>query len=193
MTFATNFLRMRWPVLGLLTLASGWAFHVRWIAPLQEKESTHRSAAAGLRERIGEAQKAIAEVRVLDTRRDAERHEIKALFASHPNDAAVVWFPERMKQHFTRAGFAGAVTRMNTTRAEAGLPGFERSFWAVEVPVGASSQKALEACLAVAEIEPLDPAIRVLDVTVHPPTGATAERHVVMNLALLSRKSGGAR
>ncbi len=183
-------LRMHWPVLGVVTLAAGWAFHAQWIAPLQEKKSAHRLAAAGLKERIAEAQRVIGEVRALEVQKDAERHEIQALFASHPSDAAVIWFPERMKQHFERAGLAGAVTRLNTTRDEAGLPGFERSYWAVEVPVGGADGKALDACLSVAEIEPLDPFIRVLDVALRPESGDPTRRHVVMNVALLARKAG---
>lgn len=193
MKFRTTLLRMHWPIFGALTLAAGWAFHTRWITPLQENENGHRLAAAGLKARIAEAQNVIGEVRTLEEKRNAERREIQALFAGHPNDSAVVWFPERMKQHFDRAGFAGAVTRLNTTRDEAGLPGFQRSYWAVEVPVGATSQNALDACLSVAEIEPLDPSIRVLDVTVRPATGDSSPRRVVMNLALLSRKAGGVR
>ena len=193
MKFRMKLPRLHGPVLGVLTLAAGWAFHARWIAPLKEKEQAHRRAAAGLTERISEAQKAIGEVRALEVQNDAERQEIQALFAGHPSDSAVVWFPERMKQHFERAGLGGAVTRLNTTRDEAGLPGFERSYWAVELPVGAATPKVIEACMSVAEMEPLDPAIRVLDVAIRPESGDPSRRQVVMNVALLSRKAGGVR
>ena len=190
MDFRMILRRLPWLAWGVLTLAAGWAWHAQWVAPLQEKESAHRRAAAGLKERIGEAQRVIGEVRALEVRKDSERHETQALFASQPNDSAVVWFPERMKQHFERAGLGGAVTRLNTILDEAGLPGFERSYWAVEVPIGAATQKVLEACLSVAEIEPLDPSIRVLDVAIHPESGDPTRGHVVVNVALLSRKAG---
>lgn len=191
--FRKTLLRLHWPVVGVLTLAAGWAFHARWIAPLKEKESAHRLATAGLQERMAEARRAIEEVRELEVRKVSERHEIRALFANHPNDAAVIWFPERMKQHFERAGLGGAVTRLNTIRNEAELAGFERSYWAVELLVGPATKQVIEACMSVAEVESLDPSIRVLDVAIRPEPADPARRRMVMNVALLSRKAGGAR
>ncbi len=185
-----NATRLRWLAVGAFGLAAGWTFYSRSSAPLGSPEAEARRAA--LHTQIADARTTIRDVQALEAKLTRERSELASLHAGVPASSALVWFPERMKRHFERSGVAEAVTRLNTTIEEPELPDFERIYWAVELPVGNSSAEVREMCLAIAELEPLDPSIRVLDTEIRPDANDPTRRLLVMNVAVLSRKVAAA-
>jgi hypothetical protein len=92
----------------------------------------------------------------------AARAELDRWRQERPVGAALVWFPDRVRQDFGRAGFAGAVARLNSSRAESELPRFQRMYWAVEVPLPAQPGELGKALAAIADLPLADPHARVL-------------------------------
>lgn len=185
--------RFRWLAAGGLALAAGWAFYAQSIAPLRQREPEARRSIATLKKQIADALSSIGEVRALEAQVSRERSELHSLHRDLPSGSAVVWFPERVRKHFASLGVAGAVARLNTVLDEREPPGFERTYWAVEMPVGSSSREIRAACAAIAGIEPLDPSVWMLDVAIRPDAGDPTRSLAVINVAVLSPKAGGSR
>jgi hypothetical protein len=171
-----------------LALVAGQAFYSLQIAPLREQERAARRAGEALQGKIAEASGVVHEVHRLGEQASRAYTNLTALHAHQPSGSIHLWFPAQMKKHFSTLGIE-AVTRLNTTAKEPGQPDFERTYWAVELPVGNSTADVRAACLAIAEIEPLDPAVRVLDTVIRPVAGDPIRRAAVINVSVLSRKA----
>ena len=192
MTAAQHPTRRRLLAYICLALAAGQVFYNMQIAPLREQERAARRICASLQGRLTEAGGVIHEVDALGEQVNRARSEIEALHARQPSGPTLVWFPAQMRKHFSTLGIE-AVTRLNTMTQEPGLPTFERAHWAVELPVGKTMADFRSTCLAIAEIEPLDPAVRVLDAAIRPDTDDPTRRIAVINVSVLSKKAGAPR
>ncbi len=178
---------------GGLALAAGLVFYLQGIAPLRRREAeAHRSVAA-LQQRIADADRMVVEVRAMEARAGRERREFAALMGSFPAGPALVWFPEQMKAQFGRSGGVEVVTRLNTTRPVAGLPDFQRTYWAVQMPVGNATSDLREICLAIAALDLSDPFLRVVNATIRPDANDLSRHLAVINIAVLSPKVGASR
>jgi hypothetical protein len=172
--------------------AAWWACGLS-MAPFVEEEKADRAAITALQERLAGARQTIEEIRALEEEAARARAGLQAFAAGFPAGSAYVWFPAQVKEHFARFGFAGAVARVNTARDEPDLPHFERTYWAVEFPVGNDPAQVRAACLAVAEIEPRDCSVRLLDVAIRPDADDPARRRMVINISTLFPKAGATR
>ena len=173
---------MRRFILTGVTLAAGAMFYDQTANHAVERQNE------ALRARIADARRMIAEIQEEEARVKQERAKLDALHQDAPPTPALVWFPARVKQHFERFGPAGAVARLNSALDEPALPGFERSYWAVEMPAGTTSAEMREICLAIAELERLNASVRVVDVAIRPDTDNPNGRLMVVNLSVLSPK-----
>lgn len=171
-----------------LALLAGWQVYGRMITPLGKKAVESQREITLLKQRIEGAQKTISETWALEQGTSKASGELHLILSNIPQGSPMVWFPERMKTHFGIAGLAGAVTRLNTALDEPDLPDFERTYWAVELPVEKSSKGFRASCLAVTEIEKRDPSIRVLDVEIRKDANNPTRNLMVMNVSILSRK-----
>ena len=188
----------RWKISRRL-LAVGGAVGVAWwaagqlTASFHEREKDDRRAIAGLRERIAIARHAFREHQALERDATLAREEIGSPQGALPPGPSLLWFPKLAKEHFHRFGIRESVARVNTVADEARLAGYERTYWAVEMPAGSTAKEIRAACIAVAEIERLDPFIRVLDMAIQPSADDPRRSIVMMNAAVLSRKAGAVR
>ena len=176
-----------------LALSGGWKFYGRSIAPLGPQETEMLDRVTELKGRIDAARKTIAESRALEQGASHSRSDLDSPGGDQPASSALVWFPERMKKHLERVGLSGAAIRFNTSLDEPESPDFERSYWAVELPVGDSTRDVREACVAIADIEPVDPSIRVLNVAIRPDLNDPTRRIMAMSVSILARKEEAAR
>src|SRR5436190_17487588 len=171
----------RFILLGV-TLAAGGMYYEQ-----STNHTTERQNAA-LKERIADARRTIAELQEQEARAKQERVKLDAIHEGAPPTPALVWFPRRVKQHFQQFE-PGPTTRLNTSVDEAALPGFERTYWAIEMAAGKTSSEAREICIAIAEFERLNPSVRVVDVAIRPDTdNPDAPRLMVVNLSVLGPK-----
>jgi hypothetical protein len=171
-----------------LALAAAWECHGRLIAPLRKLEAAAVADAGDMRERIGRAQKTIVETRTLEQDPAGARSQLRSLLGNRPSGSALVWFPARIEKHFGRLNGEGVVARFNSVLEQPELPDFERSHWAVEMPVGDTAAAFRDVCAAIADFESADPALRVLDVVIQPVPNDPMQRRLVMNLSFLCRK-----
>ena len=165
-----------------VTLAAGGMFY--------EQSTNHAIGRqnAAMKARIEDARRVIAEIQEQEAREKKERADLEARHEGSPPMPALVWFPGRVKQHFARFGDSEAVARLNTAIDEPGLPGFERSYWAIEMGAGKTSAEALEICMAIGEFERLNASVRVVDMAIRPDTDNPGTRLMVVNLSVLSPK-----
>lgn len=180
--------KRRWLLAGGLMILGCWALHGAWIAPLRESERIAAQRIEELSGKLESAHAAIEEVRTLEQRAASARAELDRWRRERPAASAMLWFPERIREHFRRAGFAEAVTRLNTTRAEAKLPRFQRSFWAMELPLRAQPGEIGKVLLAAAELEQAEPHVRVLDFAIRRGAGDTHQLTAVLNVSTLARE-----
>ncbi len=175
-----------WLAVGGLALAAGRVFYGQTIHPIREQEVAAQHCVAELQSRVADARRVIGEVRAMNAQRGREQKEILSLLADLPASPTLVWFPKRMTQYFAGTGGLEVVTRLNTTLDDPALPGFERTCFAVEMRAGTTPAETREICLAIAELEPRDPSVRVLDVAIRPDADDSSRRVVVVNVAVLA-------
>jgi hypothetical protein len=97
--------------------------------------------------------------------RDLEREcaAIRAQLAGRGDSktSPLFWFPEQMSRYFRQFGVEDVTTRVNTGVPEPGLPNYQRTFWAVALPLAANRADIDRALLALAELETADPLTKV--------------------------------
>lgn len=160
----------------------------RLIAPSLEREKDVQGAIADLREKLAGARNTIHEARILETEAAAVRWQIDRLEQEIPAGSAMIWLPEMVKKHFAGFGLNVGIVRMNTVRDEPDLPGYQRGYWSVGVPIEEANHHAAGALLAVAEFEQQHPFVRVLEFAIRRDPENPAGRIAVLNVAALIRK-----
>jgi hypothetical protein len=174
--------------LGAIALSvAAWSY-AQSIAPFQQREREARSAALDLRARIGNARVAIEDFRKFESDSQEIRRQISQLGQDLPEGAAATWMPEMLKTHFAAFGLDASIVRLNTVRDEPDLPGFNRAYWSVGVPLAEAAGNEARSLLAVAEFEKQHPFVRVLDFAIRPDPERPAARIALLNVAALIRK-----
>lgn len=184
---ANQWIRFRVLAVCGLGLAAGWQVYTRSIVPLKAQAAEARRATSDLKVRIEGAHRTIAEIRALEQGAGDARGGLESPEGDIPSGSALVWFPSRMEKHFSKMGFPGVVTRLNTTLLDPELHAFERTYWIVQLPVESSPAEFRKACLAITDIEPGDPSIRVLDAEIRNDANEPSRRVMVMNVSVLAR------
>ncbi|MEQ1862920.1 MAG: hypothetical protein ABMA13_23610 [Chthoniobacteraceae bacterium] len=173
-----------------LALAAGCVGYQWSIAPVRQRESEGSRSVSALRQQIDGARKAIGEVHTLEARFSRERHELDTLHGDLPSGPALVWFPERVKEHFARVGSGVVIVRLNTTMDVPDLPDFRRGYWSVGWPIDEAAGNVSGLMLAVAEFEQQNAFVRVLDFAIRPDPENPGGRMAALNVtALIPRKS----
>jgi hypothetical protein len=138
--------------------------------------------------RIRLATESIQQVR--DLERECAGIRMQLAQREDPLSSALVWVPEEMNRHFGRFAFLNVTTRPNTTSPEPGLPGYQRTYWAVALPLGEDPADIDRALLAISELEAADPLLRVHNVSAFAEAGVNLLGGCSANLtvSLLTRE-----
>lgn len=171
-----------------VVLAAIWMLHARVLPSLIERESEALQAVSALNERIGRAQQTIAEIQARERDTVLVRSELQRLQKAFPAGAATAWLPTLAKEHFARFVIAARRIHLNGTQDEPGIPGYERGFWSVTLPVDEAGPIPVNLFLAVAEIEQRNPYVRVLDFAIRPDPEMPGQRLMSLNLTALVPK-----
>lgn len=183
-----NSVRLRWLTAGGVAVVAGWTFYAQSIAPLRQREKEARHSIAALKVQLADARGSVAAVRELETQVSRERGEMNSLLKDLPAGSAMVWMPELVKAHFGSFGIAVEVVRLNTAVEEPGLPGYQRVYWSVALPVGEAARNVTGMLLAVAELEQQNSFLKVLDFSVQPNPENPRLRIGAVNIAALVRR-----
>ena len=173
---------------GAVLVGSLWFFHSKAITPLRLLEKDSRKSLAELREHLDSARKSIGEIK--DSEREAGKalSELNGLLGPRTEDSVMVSFPESLKEHFLRFGIQVSVVRLNATRDEPDLSGYQRVYWSVGLPVAEADRNATGLLLAVAELEKQDRFIKVVDFALQRDAEDPRLRTASINLLALVRK-----
>lgn len=162
-------------------LGAAWAFHSQWIAPLSLRAQDSVRKSAELRERLGSAVETVREVKACEQELGKARTALGRLLGDCPRESVMVALPERVRQHFAQFGLPLGVIRLNATQDTPGLPGYQRVFWSMALPVSESDRNATGLLLAVAELEERNRFIKVLDVSLQPDAEDPLQRTAGIN------------
>lgn len=174
-----------------LALAVGWTFHGRSIAPLRQSEKDTMAEVVHLRASIKSGKITIAETRTEEQAARLSRRELERSKDDPSGKPPSVWLPALVKEHFTRLGIAGPVVRLNMTEEESGIPGYERAYWFVSLPIDEAGRNIATILLGVADLDQRNPLVRVLDFAVQSDPDDPTRRVAALNVAILSRKQSG--
>jgi hypothetical protein len=168
-------------------MAAG-AFQREAIGPLQESADQNIRRIEELKRNVRDARRRIKETQDMERRAAGARAELARWNRERSAASAMVWFPARIKEHFQRFGIVEPGTRMNTSRDEPGLPGFQRTYWRVSLPLSDAEGSAAEVMRAVAQLEQDDPSVKVTDFTILPDPENLERRVAGINVSTLVRK-----
>lgn len=161
--------------------------YTRAVAPLQEAEWSSQQRKVELQTRTAAARATIQAIKIQEQNSARAQAEVNRRYHKQ-GGAAVVWFPQRVKEYFDQSGIPNSVTRLNTTRDEPELPGYERTYRAVDIPHEAGAAVLGVLLPAVANIEEVEPTIRVMDVALRPSPEDPRRSTMVLNLSAVVAK-----
>lgn len=156
---------MRQFLIGGALLGAAWWFHSHFLVPLQQREVGCLQKLAEVRQRIGEAKARIDEIGKQESATASARDLLDSLKGNFPKEPTVVWLPLRLKTHLRGAGITEVGIRVNSALPEPGAPGFERSFWNLNIPRQEGMQTMNGLLLALKEIERQESFVRILDLS----------------------------
>lgn len=161
-------------------------FYRERIVPLQERQVETRKELGDLRTQLLAAQEEMKEIKGHEVNATRMRSLLNALYRDTPIGPAITWFPTQMKTHLSKFGVADVEVRLNASRPEPRLPGFERTFWHTSLPQQ-KGRKMTDVLLAVAQIEQ-DSFVKIIDVSLQSETGEPVWTAGQVNVAAFVRK-----
>ncbi len=174
--------------IGVLALAAGWEFHAEFIVPLRQREGEALSELVALRAKVAGVHETISEMNAEEAAANRVRSELNRAQDGQPAGSAMVWMPGLLKDHFARSGISVPLIRLNTTRDEPELPGYEHDYWSVAMPIDGEGRNIAAMLVAVADLGQQNSFVRVLDFAIRPDPENPAGRVGLMNLGALVRK-----
>ena len=157
------------------------------VSSQQTRGSRLETQRDALQQQIQAARKSTQEIKQQEQASAKARGQLQRAQGDPPAGSALVWLPSRIKRHFDRAGIRDSVTRLNTAADEPRIPGYERTYWAVDLPLSGTPDELRLLLRAVSTLEEAEPAVLVIDlgVRVNPETQLRAG---VINISALSPK-----
>jgi len=167
-------------------LIAVWLIYTKSVIPLQARKQATQSQVAEVRQTLAAARATMQEVAAQQQEVARVRSALDQLHRDR-RGPAVVWFPERIKAHFQRFGLPQAVTRLNTALDEPELPGYQRIYWAVEVPIPETAKDLKGVLRAVGTMESAEATVRVIDLAIRSEP-EKARQVAVINISVLVRE-----
>ena len=166
--------------------AAAGLFYSFGIAAPRERVRTLDAELADVSARVGTASRAIAEVR--DLERKCSHIRARLAQRGQLTSSPLLWFPEQMQSYFSRFGFENVAPRVNTSMEVAGLAGYQRTFWAVTLPLRGAASEVDRVLMAASELEAADPHVRVQTVSISTDAQALGGRCATVNASVLTRQ-----
>jgi hypothetical protein len=156
------------------------------ITPWKRKEGELIQKITQLRQQNLVARREVQAIKEEEQAAGTARMTLRQLRRDLPSGSAIAWLPTRIKEHFALRGIADAVTRLNTTGDEPGMPGYEKSYWAVDLPMTGATSEMRHLLTAVADLEQPGSIVKVLDLAIR--EEELGRRTAVINIAALVEK-----
>jgi hypothetical protein len=167
--------------------AAGCAYAYLVAVPTRQVDEL-RAKLGTVNAEIAAARDAVEEVRELEQKSAGIRTQLGR--DGRATTSPVLWVPDQMSKFFGQFGIEKVSTRENTGVPQPGLPGYQRSYWAVSFPVGQNATEVDKALLAVSELEATEPLVRVHSVAALAEAGreVLGGQSATVTVSLLTRK-----
>lgn len=166
-----------------------WIVHSRAVAPLRGSETEAARNVAELKGHIENALSTIAEIRKEEEDAGKSRNEFEQMQGDLPTGSPLVWLPPLVSETFTSSGLPSPLVHLKSNREDPEIPSCERRSWLVRLPIDNVSRNIAPLLLAVADLDHLNPFVRVLDFAIRPDSGSPSKRSAVLHVAILSPKA----
>lgn len=176
-----------WVTGGVMAMAA-WLYYRDTLVPVQERGRALVEQIRDLDRRVNEARNLLRECQALEAETANARVAVHRLERDLPSGSALFWVPARLKEHFRRFGFAEPLARLNSTVEDPDLPGYQRIFWTIGLPVDYDSKNLGAVMLAVADLEQTDRVARVIDVTIQPDPENSRRRDAAITVVSLVKQ-----
>jgi hypothetical protein len=167
---------------------SAWWFHSYAIAPLEARAKESSARIEELRDEISTSSKVLHDVKEAAQLAGEVRAELNRQTGDRREEAAMMTFPDAIKEHFSGFGLPPSVVRLNTVQREAHLTGYERAYWSIGLPVSSTDKNLTGLLLAVAAFDRRDTLTKVVDFVLQPNPENPGERIASVNIVALIRK-----
>ena len=180
-------LALRRTVPAAITL-SAWLFFSHSIAPLrsQAKESTRKIGE--LQEQLDSVSKTLRRIKDAEQQTGEARASLNRRLSEFPHESAMSAIPKDIRKHFSGFGLPPSVIRLNTAQPEPNLPGWQRAYWSVGLPIAKTDSNLTALLLAVAELDRREPFVNVVDFAVQPYPENPGRRVASLNIMALIRQ-----
>lgn len=177
-------------VLAGFLIAGSWALHhhSQSLIPILEQEKANRDSIAKLNGQLESARRDLDAIKASERRATGARAELIQWSQERPMGPPIVWFPGKLKEHLHRLGITEAGIRLNTELPEPGVSEFTRTYWHVNLPPQEGLQSITALLSAVAEIERLEPWVKIMDCVFHSDADAKSSTAGGFNVEALIRK-----
>ena len=165
----------------LLLVALLWGYFALLLGPLEENEQRSIAGIQALEPQIAEAKQQIMKTAELEKKAPIATAALDQLKSSIPDGAPIAWFPPRMADFFKRHGIEKTSTHLVSEEPDAGLPGFRKLIWAVEI----QKVEFIPFGKAVSSLENEEPLLNVLNVTVEATREDAQFQHAILTVSTL--------
>jgi hypothetical protein len=168
-------------------LGSAWLFYRSAIAPLQVQEDELVRKQKELRAELDSTHEILTSLKDSDEKVAEARTVLNRMLGDKSRNS-MVSFPNDMKDYFSRFALSAPTVRFVTAQDEPGLPGYNKLYWAIGVPVP-DTDRNLEGLLrATAALEKEDRFLKMTDFALVPDATDPNVRVASINLVVLGKK-----
>jgi len=167
---------------------AAWLYYRHTLVPVQERGRALVEQIRELDGRVNEARDSLKECQAVEAETATARVAVHRLERDLPSSSAIFWVPARLKEHFRRFGFAEPLARLNTAQEDAELPGYQRIYWTIGLPLNDDPKSLGAVLLAVADLEQTERLSKVIDVTIQPDPEDSRRRDAAITVVTLVKQ-----
>ena len=166
-------------VLGMLMcLGIVYGYFDILLFPLQKRQLNIATSVNALEPEIEKAKAQLKRSAGVEIEAPQAKQNIAQIDAMIPEGAPVAWFPVLIAEHFKKAGFDKAATRLNNEFVDKELPGYRRVSWGIDVP----RVECLPFAAALAELENAEPLVEIQALNIESMREDPEAQHVLLTV-----------
>jgi len=179
---------LRQVVLCGTALVLAWQFQIWMLHPLNLQHEDFIRQRTELQNNLRSAHEKLVAIKDSEVKVGEARATLNRLLGQHRDTPTMVSFPNEMEAHFSHFGFSSAVVRFVTAREDRDLPGYQRVYWSIGLPIPRTDRNVAGLLLTLSDLEKQDRFIKVIDFALQPDAEDPSLRTASINLMILSEK-----
>lgn len=175
-------------IVTIAVLGGVWWLNSKVSTPLRLRAEDSSRQLGELQDKARAGRKTLDQIEAAGQKAEEAGTALNRLLSNETAHSMTVSFPDKTKRHFTRLGYPSAVVRLNVIKDEPDLPGCQRIYWSVGLPLPETGRGAPGLLDAVVEFEEQNQMIKVLDFVLQPHPEDPRQRMAGFNVVALIRK-----